>query len=113
MNVNTHKTMAKTVAGNWKHQYFDTKGGRWYDPIGGSAERTYEKLVSAGRNIAKLLKALPDGGWMEQWCNECGGYKNPTVTFGSDQESTICLDCLTAAVVMASSATERKPRTPK
>lgn len=100
MKVVRSSDLAKTVAENWKTQYYDARTKTWHDPFTGSAEEIFKRLLAANGSIPKIKKVLPNGGWVEPWCGECKQYRERVVVFGNEDDGTeeVCPDCLNKAL---------------
>ena len=86
------KNLVKQVAKNWKKQYFSK--GKWFDPIMGSAEDIYKKLLRASSE-KEVNEIVGNDSWTAYTCDECGEDFKVGVMFG--KKTHICQKCITEA----------------
>lgn len=108
VEIVTKQSLIERAADMWKEQYYNKKletwgnWGKFYNGL--TPEEIYQKLLGV-KTEDEVKKAIGNGSWTRNICNECGLDSDIVVVLGEkpDIESStasICPNCLRKALAL-------------
>ena len=92
---------ASGAAERWKKAYTD-RHGNWLFADAERREKTYNSIITAGDNEAKIDEAIGNNSWTRFHCAECDSHQHEGVEFDNWDGGivVVCSNCLRSAVAM-------------